>query len=109
MIILWYFVFSTFDRSLESRKKNYICEYKLCILEMKEYSLSVGCCRRQMSTILVKEIRLFKVTNAFEGFDCLEDLSKCQSKIVLKSPAIIRLVFARSGILLKVLQKTQHY
>lgn len=102
-------MFSTIDRSLESskkKKKKSIREYELCILEKKEYTLCFRCCKRQMSTILVEEIRLFKVTDALKGLDLFfGDLSKCQSKIVLKFPATIRFVFARSGILLKVLQK----
>lgn len=59
-----------------------------------------------MSTTLVEEIRLFNVTDAFEGLDCFfEDLSRCQSKIALKSPAIIKFVFERHGNLSNVSRK----
>ena len=104
--MLWYLAFVTFGMSFASSKKKSIREYDLCLLEKKEYSLSVGCWSRHMSTRLVEIIRLFRTVEALEGLHILlADLSRWRSSITLWSPATIKFVFDRSGNFSKVFLK----
>lgn len=104
--MLWYLVFLTFGMSLASNKKKSIQEYDLCLLEKKEYSLSVGCWSRHVLTKLVEVIRLSRTVEALEGLHILlADLSRWKSSITLWSPATIKSVFERSGNFSKVFLK----